>query len=126
MKPAELRAELKKIMPGYKWTVKSKGSSETFLEAEGIQSSGFNRLSTLRVTWRCINGTATYEAKSAGSGTRSPWMHESKERTLARALRSLQEHYRRMANDYRSLEQALQAGRASNERPATAADEGEV
>lgn len=114
MKPAEFRAELNKIMPGYKWTVKSKGSSETFLEAEGIQTSGFNRLSTLRVTWRCISGLETYEAKSAGYGTRSPWKHETKERTLAKALRSLQEHYKRMADDYRSLESALQAGRSSH------------
>lgn len=114
MKASDFRSELGKIMPGYRWTVKAKGSSETFLEAEGIQTSGFNRLSTLRVTWRCINGTATYEAKSAGYGTRSPWKHETKERTLAKALRSLQEHYRRMADDYRSLESALQAGRIGN------------
>lgn len=49
MKSAEFRKELLKIMPGYSWTV-HKTSNPERLTATGIQSSGFNRLSTLQVT----------------------------------------------------------------------------
>ena len=48
MKQSEFRAELVKIMPGYAWTVNSSRCSETMLVATGIQTSGLNRLSTLR------------------------------------------------------------------------------
>ncbi len=45
----DFRKELLAIMPGYKWTVHKTISGQK-LEATGIQTSGFNRLSTLSVT----------------------------------------------------------------------------
>lgn len=112
---AEFRKELVKIMPGYSWTI-HKTSNPERITATGIQSSGFNRLSTVQVTriendadWRGL----IYEVKSAGFGTKSPWKHTHKDRTLARALRGLQDHYERTANDYRGLAASLQRGRKS-------------
>jgi hypothetical protein len=112
------RDELQKLMPGYSWTVHKQPKYRDIpqdtlpLKATGIQSSGSNRLSTLEVTRRPEGARVTYEAKSAGYGTRARWLHENKDGTLARALRGLQEHYRATAATYRSHEQALQQGRA--------------
>jgi len=114
VKPADFRAELAKIMPGYKWTVHKTHNPSHTLIATGIQSSGSNRLSTLQVERRenyAGNGKPRYEAKSSGYGTRSPWMHAAIGPTLAQALRSLQDHYKAMANTYRALESDLQVGR---------------
>ncbi|MEZ6890348.1 hypothetical protein ABL968_02820 [Pseudomonas aeruginosa] len=75
MKQSQFRAELVKIMPGYNWTVHASRSSEKLLVATGIQSSGSNRLSTLRVQRRddyAGSGKPHYEVSSAGYGTRSP------------------------------------------------------
>lgn len=96
----EFRRDLLKIMPGYKWTVHR--GSDTYLKATGIQSSGFNRLSTLSVTRRVRGDVSEFEAKSAGFGTRAKWLHTNTDYTLARALRGLQSHYEAVANNYRS------------------------
>ncbi|WP_437881042.1 hypothetical protein [Pseudomonas sp. LRF_L74] len=116
MKPAEFRAELNKIMPGYKWTIhKTRNPAHTLL-ATGIQSSGFNRLSTLRVERRenyAGSGVPRYEAESAGYGTKAPWVHACTGRTLAQALRNLQDHYQAMANKYCGLVGDLKVGRGS-------------
>lgn len=114
--PAKFRAELTKIMPGYDWTVHRQSRyAPDFLEATGIQSSGFNRLSTLSVTRREKGPAVVYEAKSAGYGTRAPWLHTNADSTLARALRGLQQHYETMANTYRGHAAALQSARATQE-----------
>ncbi len=96
------RKELKKIMPGYAWTIhRLMGwGSEGYLSATGIQSSGFNRLSTLEVTRRDRDGEIEYEVKSAGFGKNAPWLSEFTDGTLARALRGLQNHYETMAMKY--------------------------
>jgi hypothetical protein len=96
----QFRAELVKIMPGYKWTVHRAGKDAVRLEATGIQSGGFNRLSTLHVERRIERGRPWYKAKSAGFGLRAKWLHENGDVSLAKALRGLQEHYERMANTY--------------------------
>lgn len=106
----EFRAELVKVMPGYSWTV-HKSSSSVRLVATGIRSSGFNRLSTLRVTRTDRDGVPCYEAKSAGYGTRALFLHANVDGTLARALRGLQDHYEREAATYASHARALQLGR---------------
>lgn len=104
------RKELMKLMPGYQWTVHKGGDS--FAEATGVQSSGFNRLSTLRVVRRpSPYGEVEYEVKSAGFGTRAPWLHTHTDATLARALRGLQQHYEQVAIKYRAHAAALQAAR---------------
>ncbi len=110
MNANEFRAELVKIMPGYKWTV-HQTKAAGFLSATGIQSSGFNRLSTLSVERRERDAAVSYEAKSAGYGLRAKWLHKNTDGTLARALRGLQDHYQAMAGTYQSHANALNAGR---------------
>ncbi|WP_312903570.1 hypothetical protein [Stutzerimonas nitrititolerans] len=114
MNAAEFRKELTKRMPGYKWVVHNTCSPAHTLTATGTQSSGSNRLSTLQVERRENNadsGKPWYEAKSSGYGTRSPWMHTAGGRTLAQALRNLQNHYERMARNYHALAADLKVGR---------------
>jgi hypothetical protein len=110
MKPKEFRTELVKIMPFYDWTV-SKTSTEERMVGTGTQSSGFNRLSTLQVIRTDKGADVFYEARSAGHGTRSPWLAAHTDTTLARALRGLQGHYEHMAGQYRAHAAAMQAGR---------------
>lgn len=110
MKSAEFRKELLKIMPGYRWTV-HKTSNPERLTATGIQSSGFNRLSTLQVTRTERNEGPWYSVKSAPNGTKSPWAAETGNVTLARALRDLQKHYQWQEANYRSLAADLESGR---------------
>ena len=109
--PADFRKELTRIMPGYDWTI-HKSHTEKHLEATGIQSSGFNRLSTLSVVRLDRGpGIVIYSAKSAGYGRRANWLHCNADSTLARTLRGLQEHYETQANLYRSHAASLQLGR---------------
>lgn len=111
MNSTQFRAELLKIMPGYSWTV-HRTDSDSRLVATGAQSSGFNRLSTLHVTRKeREKGEVRYEAKSAGNGLKSPWEHTAEGRTLAQALRQLQQHYDALAASNRALANALQRGR---------------
>ena len=124
------RDELQKLMPGYSWTVHKQSKYRDIpqdtmpLKATGIQSSGSNRLSTLEVIRRPIGDRVTYEAKSAGYGTRAHWLHENKDGTLARALRGLQDHYEAMAATYRSHATALQRARAASQPPGAATPKG--
>jgi len=125
MNPTDFRKELVKIMPGYKWTVHTSRSSDRLLVATGTQSSGSNRLSTLRVERRdnyAGSGKPRYEAKSSGYGTRSPWMYAAEGRTLAQALRNLQDHYEAMASKYHSLAGDLRVGRATSDKQQAIAD----
>ena len=111
MKQSDFRAELVKIMPGYSWTLTKGKKTDVFMTATGIQTSGSNRLSTLRVE-RCeLDGSITYTAKSSGYGTRAPWLHVARDGSLARALRSLQDYYEREAMKYQSHAADLRIGR---------------
>lgn len=114
MNRAEFRQELTKIMPGYKWTVHKPTIPREFLIATGVQSSGFNRTSTLQVTRTERDGKISYEVKSSGYGTKSPWEHSNADGTLARALRGLQQHYERNAAKYGSLAASLRSARAAS------------
>lgn len=119
MKQSEFRAELVKIMPGYNWMVHASRSSDKMLVATGIQTSGLNRLSTLLVERRdnyASSGKPRYEVKSAGFGTRAPWLYTTADQTLARALRGLQDHYEREASKYLGHLNDLIRGRATAER----------
>lgn len=110
---ADFRKELVRIMPGYKWTV-HKSCNENRLKATGIQSSGFNRLSTLSVVRELDKhgyGTPTYRVTSSGFGLRSPWLGNHEDITLPRALRGLQQYYEMQANIYRSHAAYMQHGR---------------
>ncbi len=110
MTSKEFRDEIQKVMPGYKWTV-HKESPYTGLRATGIQSSGFNRLSTLEVQREEEHGAAWYIVRSSGYGAKSPWVGVKGNVTLRSALRDLQKHYIHEALKYNSLERALQNGR---------------
>lgn len=112
MNPMDFRAELVKVMPGYKWTV-HKSRFPCFLVATGTQSAGFNRLSTLEVSRRDMIDKSEYIAKSAGNGRRAVWLHTNKDATLARALRGLQNHYEVMESVYRAHAWALQICRGA-------------
>lgn len=105
------RAKLTKIMPGYSWTVHKPTKGATRLTATGIQSSGFNRLSTLEVTCSPRFGGEWYVARSAGYGKRAPWLMTNGDSTLAKVLRGLQDHYRRMEAVYGGHARALENGR---------------
>lgn len=116
MNQKEFRKELKKIMPGYKWTIHRpfiySDIPHKYLRATGTQSSGFNRLSTLEVIKRQKDDDCfEYEVRSTGFGLRACWLSEYTDGTLARALRGLQDHYERMATEYSSHAMALQRGR---------------
>ena len=111
MNSAEFRKEILKIMPGYAWTVHTSRYPEMYLSATGIQSRGFNRLSTLMIERREKNRVVLYEVKSSGFGKKTPWLSKAEGATLARALRSLQSHYESMAQIYSSNASYLQNAR---------------
>ena len=105
--PNKFRDALKKLMPGFAWTVHKQLDPDAPLVATGIQVAGFNRTATVQVTLR----GGTYSVKSAGFGAKSPWKGEASGPTLANAFRSLQTHYERSAQSYAALAAALQDGR---------------
>jgi hypothetical protein len=111
MNTNEFRKELVKIMPGYKWTI-HRDAEPFFMDATGIKSSGFNRVSTLSV-WRVEDpdGTVEYTARSSGYGKRAEWLGEAKGRTLSQALRDLQSFYERIAMEHSGHARALQSAR---------------
>lgn len=109
---SKLREELVKAMPGYSRTVHKGKATDIVVIATGIQSAGSNRLSTLRVERREADGVVKYTARSAGYGRRAPWLHTATDGTLARALRSLQQHYERTASQYSTHAGALRVGRS--------------
>lgn len=111
MSSIEFRNELTKIMPGYDWKIHRTITPDTYQSATGKQSSGYNRLSTLMVIRTVENGDVSYEVKSADYGTRSPWEHVTHGRTLARALRNLQQHYEHQARKFAAMASRLQDGR---------------
>lgn len=111
MDATAFRKALVKIMPGYSWTVHRAAKGATRIVATGTQSSGFNRLSTLEVTYKGTNKGDWFTARSAGYGLRASWLHENGDVTLARALRGLQDHYRNMAATYGGHERALESAR---------------
>lgn len=102
-------------MPGYKWTVHRPAfKGLNYLEATGIQSSGFNRLSTLSVVVRWdddVPGSDMYKVKSSGFGKDAPWLSDCTGSTLARALRGLQNYYESMASKYSGHAYDLKTGR---------------
>lgn len=111
MNSKKFREELKKIMPGYKWTVRRRRMQELFLEATGIQTAGFNRMSTLLVIKRKIGDRIEYHVKSSKYSLRAPWLGEYTDETLARALRGLQDYYTNMADKYFGHASDLEGGR---------------
>ena len=76
------RAALVKIMPGYNWTIHRVPTGATTIVATGIQSSGFNRLSTLQVTLaRALRGLQDHYRQMAA-------LYSGHERALENARRA--------------------------------------
>ena len=124
MNSAKFRKELVKIMPGYSWTVHRHKTAPVYMSATGIQTSGFNRLSTLFVSRSERNNRIEYEVRSAGFGAKAPWLSEYMDSTLARALRGLQDHYENMAQNYSRHASDLKDARkgCANEDPGNGVD----
>lgn len=117
MNSAKFRTELINIMPGYTWIVhRPPDGIKNSLRATGIQSVGFNRLSTLQVFKREINGIIDYEVKSAGFGGNAPWLSTCTDETLARALRGLQNHYDAVAMNYSNHASYLEGARKKHQK----------
>ena len=113
---AQFRSELENVLPGYKWTVHRPAFGATFADftrmvATGIQSSGFNRLSTIWITRTERYGAVEYNVRSRGFGTKTPWLSDYTDGTLRRALRGLQNFYEAMAYKYTSHADAIRCGR---------------
>jgi len=114
----EFRKQLMKIMPKYAWTIHRSFHAKNYLSATGIQSSGFNRLSTLQVVRREKDDKIEYEVKSAGFGRRTPWLSTYTDNTLAKALRGLQDYYEIMTRTYSNHAWFLRNARKKrNKRP---------
>lgn len=105
----ELREKLTSLLPGYKWTV-HKSEPGDWQEATGIQSAGFNRLSTIGVTVK--ESGQWYEMKVAGHGTHAKWSAAGCGKTLAKAARMMQEALEWKANFYAGLASMVRAARA--------------
>ena len=120
----QFRKDLKKIMPGYKWTVhRSLGESKPIcLAAPGIQTAGVNRISTLQVIvrekqiGRLKEVMLEYDSRSSGFGKRAPWLSSCIERTLAKSLRGLQEDYEIRGENYLRHAADLQMARAKKDK----------
>ena len=111
----DFRRELLKLMPSYKWAI-HKQMFDGVMTATGIRSSGSNRISTLHVE-RASNAMPWYSVKSAGHGAKAAWEGRNSDRTLASALRGLQDHYTKNESKFRSLASALEGGRKAEEFP---------
>lgn len=107
----EFRAKLTKLLPGYSWTVHRGSKDAKKIVATGTQSSGFNRLSTLEVTYSSNDHGDWFEVRSSGYGLRAPWLGKSGDATLASALRGLQDYYQRQASLYGGHASAIASAR---------------
>ena len=95
----DFRNELKKNMPGFKWTVHKQRISKEFFEATGIQSAGLNRIGTMEV--ERLRGV--YGVKVSGHGTKVPWISTATGRTLMQALRGVQDNCEWHARNFASV-----------------------
>ena len=111
----EFRNELMKIMPGYKWTIHRSFVSGEYITATGIQTSGFNRTSTLQVTKSGKGSSLYYKVRSSGYGKRALWLGEETGPTLAQALRRLQDYYKAKANQFEIYAWDLEHARKKQE-----------
>jgi hypothetical protein len=112
---SDFRAELKKYMPGFKWTVSRQRISKDFFDATGIQSAGFNRTGTMKVE-RTDNskmkyGGITYMVKVAGYGKNTPWLCRGTGSTIRQALRDVQETCEYHASKYESVANTIESAR---------------
>lgn len=113
--PEYFREKLKKIMPGYNWTVHKSFAPEEYLYATGCISAGFNRVSTLSVEMRVMahDKSIWYESKIAGFGLKASFSESCGGATLAQSLRELQNFLEGMASSYSAKARYLRSGRGA-------------
>ena len=107
--PDDFRKELLAVLPGHKWTVHKPPmpwmdkpeDKHRIMEATGIVSAGFNRMSTICVHRSVKGGITWYTVKSWGYGTHGRLLGEQGNKTLKSALRDLQDHFDYRAREYR-------------------------
>ena len=114
MDSKKFREALVKIMPGCKWTIHRSRKGDLTILATAKETSGFNRLSTLEVSYSSRNQSDWFEVKYFGNGTRGHLLDKNGDVTLARAVRGLQDRFQRKAAIY-----SCAAGRISEARIAT-------
>ena len=107
------RTSLTKLLPGYNWTVHKQIGPN--IQATGIQSSGFNRCSTIQVVHRLE--LKWFEARIAGYGKHSQWLQSGSGGTLAQAIRSLQSELENKASIYSAQASTLQEARSLQNTP---------
>ena len=83
--------------------------------AEGIQSSGFNRLFTLYVKRTERDGEIEYDVRSSGYGAKTPWLSDYQGPTLKQALRGLQDYYEKTASTHSMHAVTIQSARKRSE-----------
>jgi len=110
--PTAFRAELKKRMPGFEWTVRRVSPTAAQMWAEGKQSAGFNRTATLTVT---CDTKGWHEATYYGFGMKSKALAICGGLTVAKALRGLQDILTNQANTYHSGAETMRAARKESE-----------
>ncbi len=111
-KADDFRKELNKVLPGYKWTISKHTGNGQHLTATGIQSSGFNRVSTIEIYRESKDGYGFYSAKIWGYGRRSPLVAETGEfGSLKRALRLLQEYCEHRSSVFKSAANYIEFAR---------------
>lgn len=110
---ADFRKWLRKVLPGYNWTVhKSKFPDlQTAIHATGVQTSGFNRTSTIEVVMK--KQGQWFEAYISGYGKHSTVLGEGFGRTVAQAFRALQSNLETKAQIYAVQAGTVQAARLS-------------
>lgn len=106
---SSFRDDLKNVLPGYNWTVHKPHMVTETLVATGIQSSGFNRLSTIEV--QSNKEGNWFKAKISGFGTKSPWTCECLGKTLKQVIRNLQEYLEHQERFYGSLAESVKNAR---------------
>ena len=107
----DFRAELKKWMPGFKWTVHKQRLGSAFFEATGIRSAGFNRMGTMRIERCATQFGIRYTVKVDGFGKKGSWLNAATGSTLRQALRGVQENCNWHARNYASLATMIQNAR---------------
>lgn len=99
---AAFLAELRTVLPGYRWTIRKASVSRPdgdYMWAEGRQSSGSNRLSSMEIERRKGAGEPSYHMKLYGHGTRGLLVAYHVGASLKLAVLTMEQELRRTRTD---------------------------